>query len=216
MRSRKNFTGVCEDLVMNCSMIRRALAVAVGFIAVCFPVTAQQANRSAAAKARTGTHQQLPARRSHPGSGLSLYQPTIFSASDNSLLFRKGRLLAWSDGGRLASENALVSTGMISLGLFSSAYLPPSNAFGPVPMNPGNAVSNSRPQNFGTDAKNSPEMMTSPSDRFYYGGEIGFMYCHLSGKGGGDMMESYITGGVGNDHRSEEHTSELQSPMYVV
>jgi sugar/nucleoside kinase (ribokinase family) len=43
-------------------------------------------------------------------------------------------------------------------------------------------------------------MMTSPPDRFYYGGEIGFMYGHWSGKGGGDMMQSYIIGGVGNDH----------------
>ena len=163
---------------MNCGMIRRALAVAVGFIAVCFPVTAQQANRSAAAKPRTGTHQQLPANRSHPGSELSLYQPTIFSANDNSLLFRKGRVLTWSDGGRLASENALASTGMIALDLFSSAYLPPLNAFGPVPMNRGTTAPNSRPGNLGTDAKDSPEMMTSPPDRFYYGGEIGFMYGH--------------------------------------
>ncbi|PYJ54590.1 MAG: hypothetical protein DME82_10555 [Verrucomicrobia bacterium] len=200
MRSRKNFTGVCEDLVMNCSMIRRALAVAVGFIVVCFPVTAQQANRSATAKARTGTHQQLPANRSHPGSELSLYQPTIFSTNDNSLLFRKGRVLTWSDGGRLASENALVSTGMIALDLFSSGYLPPLNAFGPVSMNRGTTAPNSRPGNLGTDPKDSPELMTSPPDRFYYGGEIGFMYGHWSGKGGGDMMESYIMGAVGNDH----------------
>src|SRR5438132_12457675 len=135
--SRKNFVGVCEDLVVNFGMMRRALAVAVGFIAVCFPVTAQQANRSAAAKPRTGTHQQLLANRSHPGSELSLYQPTIFSANDNSLLFRKGPMPTWSDGGRLASENALASTGMIALDLFSSAYLPPLNAFGTVPMNRG-------------------------------------------------------------------------------
>ena len=185
---------------MNYRMIRRGFAVAVGLIAVCLPVAAQPGNRPAATKARTTTHQRLPVDRFSSTSELSLYQPTIFSANDTSLLLRKGRVLAWSDGGRLASENALVSTGMISLDLFSSAYLPASNAFGPVPMNPGRAVSKSRPQNFGTDAKDSPEMMTSPSDRFYYGGEIGFMYGHWSGKGGGDMMESYITGGVGNDH----------------
>lgn len=185
---------------MNCRMIRRGLAVAVGLIAVCLPVAAQPGNRPAATKARMATHQRLPAGWSSSTSELSLYQPTIFGANDTSLLFRKGRVLAWSDGGRLASENALVSTGMISLDLFSSGYLPSSNAFGPVPVNPGNAVSNSRPPNFGTDAKDSPEMMTSSTDRFYYGGEIGFMYGHWSGKGGGDLMESYITGGVGNEH----------------
>jgi hypothetical protein len=185
---------------MNCSMIRRALAVAVAFIAVCLPVGAQPGNRPAATKARTSTHQQLPASRSHPGSELSLYQPTIFSANDNSLLFRKGRVLTWSDGGRLASENALASTGMIALDLFSSAYLPPVNAFGPVPINRGTTAGNSRPGSLGTDAKDSPELMMSPPDHFYYGGEIGFMYGHWSGKGGGDMMESYIMGTAGNDH----------------
>jgi hypothetical protein len=185
---------------MNCSMIRRALAVAVAFIAVCLPVGAQPGNRPAATKARTSTHQQLPASRSHPGSELSLYQPIIFSANDNSLLFRKGRVLTWSDGGRLASENALASTGMIALDLFSSAYLPPVNAFGPVPINRGTTAANSRPGSLGTDAKDSPELMMSPPDHFYYGGEIGFMYGHWSGKGGGDMMESYIMGTAGNDH----------------
>jgi hypothetical protein len=185
---------------MNCSMIRRALAVAVAFIAVCLPVGAQPGNRPAATKARTSTHQQLPASRSHPGSELSLYQPTIFSANDNSLLFRKGRVLTWSDGGRLASENALASTGMIALDLFSSAYLPPVNAFGPVPINRGTTTANSRPGSLGTDAKDSPELMMSPPDHFYYGGEIGFMYGHWSGKGGGDMMESYMMGTAGNDH----------------
>lgn len=184
---------------MNYRMIRRGLAVAVTLIAVCLPVAAQAGNQPAPTKARTTTH-QLPPDRSHPASKLSLYQPAIISSNDTSLLLRKGRVLAWSDGGRLASENALASTGMISLALFSSAYLPPLKTFGPVPMNAGNAVPNSRPQNFGSDAKDSPEMMTSPPDRFYYGGEIGFMYGHWSGKGSGDLMQSYITGGVGNDH----------------
>ena len=200
MRSRKNFTGVYWDLVMNCGMIRRALAVAVGLIAVCLPVTAQPGNRPAATKARTSKHQQLPAGRSSSAAELSLYQPTVFSANDNSLLLRKGRVLPWSDGGRLASENALASTGMISLDLFSSAYLPPVNTFGPVPMNRGTTGLNSRPGNLGTDAKDSPEVTMSPPDHFYYGGEIGFMYGHWSGKGGGDLMQSYIMGAAGNDH----------------
>jgi hypothetical protein len=185
---------------MNCRMIRRGLAVAVGLIAVCLPVVAQPGNRPAATKARTTTHQRLPVGRSSSTSELSLCQPTIFSANDTSLLLRKGRVLAWSDGGRLASENALASTGMIALDLFSGAYLPPPNAFGPVAMNRGTTAPNSRPGNLGSDAKDSPELMMSPPDHFYYGGEIGFMYGHWSGKGGGDMMESYIMGTAGNDH----------------
>jgi len=39
----------------------------------------------------------------------------------------------------------------------------------------------------------------SPVDRVYYGGEIGVLYGQWTGKGGGDLMQSYILGTVGND-----------------
>jgi hypothetical protein len=170
---------------MNCCMIRPALAVAVGLFAVCFPVAAQQANRP---------------RATDPAFELGLYQPKTFSAKASSLLFHKGPVRAWSDGGRLASENALASIGMAAIDIFPTAYLPPPNAFGPASPNRAGVPSNQRPGNFGSDPKDSPEMMFSPPDRFYYGGEVGFMYGHWSGKGSGDMMESYIMGTAGNDH----------------
>jgi hypothetical protein len=201
MRSRKNITGVCVDLVVNCRMIRRALAVAIGLIAVCFPVAAQQANRPKATRHRpVALEQSHTAATFDPALALSLYQPKAFSSKDNFLLFHKGPVGAWSDGGQLASENALASTGMVALDFFSDAYLPSPDAFGPTPANRGRTVSNSRPENFGTNPKDSPEMMLSPQDRIYYGGEIGFLYGHSIGKGSGDLMESYIMGQVGNDH----------------
>jgi len=181
-------------------MIRRPLAVAMALFAVSFPIAAQQANRPKATEHRAVASNHLRAASVFDRAfALSLYRPKILSAKDNSLLFHKGPVMAWSDGGRLASENAMTSMGMVSLDLPPLAYSPP-NIFAAVPANKGNAASNSRPQNFGTDAKDSPEMMVSPPDRVYYGGEIGFMYGQWSGKGGGDMMQSYILGQVGNDH----------------
>jgi hypothetical protein len=196
----EDFAGVYGDLVMICCMIRRPLAVAVGLFAVCFPVAAQQANRPKATEHRAVASNHLHAAGAlDPAFALSLYRPKIFSAKDNSLLFHKGPVMAWSDGGRLASENAMTSMGMVSLDLGPLAYSP-ANVFGAAPTKNGSAASNSRPENFGTDAKDSPEMIVSPSDRIYYGGEIGFMYGQWSGKGGGDVMQSYILGQVGNDH----------------
>jgi hypothetical protein len=181
-------------------MIRRALAVAVGLFAVCFAVTAQQTNRSGPMRNRAVPREQLHAPiRFDPALALSLYQPNALSAND-SFLFRKGPVHTWSDGGRLASENALAEIGMATIDVFPAAYLPPPNAFGSASPNRAGAPSNQRPGNFGSDPKDSPEMMFSPPDRFYYGGEVGFMYGRWSGKGSGDMMESYIMGTAGNDH----------------
>jgi hypothetical protein len=42
-------------------------------------------------------------------------------------------------------------------------------------------------------------MLSSPLNPIYYGGEVGFLYGRWSGKGGGDMWETYVVGTVGND-----------------
>jgi hypothetical protein len=197
----QNFTGARGHLVMNCSMIRRVLAVATGLLAVCVTLAAQQANRPGTTEDRAGALEQSHASDALDRAiALSLYQPKSFSAKNSSLLFHKGRVLAWSDGGQLASENALASVGMASLNLFSDAYFSP-DTFGPAPASKGSAPSNSRSENFASDAKDLPgELMVSPSDLIYYGGEIGFLYGHSIGKGSGDMLETYIQGTVGNEH----------------
>jgi hypothetical protein len=201
LKAPQNFTGVCADLVLSCHMMRRALAVAMGLLAVCFPLAAEQPHRVAATR-----HRPLPPERLHaaaafdPALAFSLFQPNAFSSKDSFLLLHRGPVHAWSDGGQLASENALASSGMVALDLFSGAYLPPPDTFGPAPTNTARTASDSRPQNFGTDPKDSPETVLSQPDRFYYGGEIGFLYGHSIGKGSGDMTESYISGQVGNDH----------------
>jgi hypothetical protein len=166
-------------------MIRRGLSVAAGLLGVCFALAAQQ------------TSWRGEAQNDH-ATGLSLYQPKIFSAKDSSLLFHRGPVYAWSDGGRLASQNALAEIGMASLDLFPVAYLPP-NASGVATARRGSAAVDSPPGNFGTDGKDFPGMMMSLPDQVYYGGEVGVMYGRWTGKGGGDLMQSYILGTVGND-----------------
>jgi hypothetical protein len=166
-------------------MIRRALSVAVGLLGVCFALAAQQTNWRAAIQ-------------NEHASALSLYQPKILNAKDSSLLLHKGPVYAWLDGGRLASQSALAEIGMASLDLFPVSYLPPS-ASGVATARRGSATTDSSPGNFGMDGKDMPGMMMSLPDQVYYGGEVGVMYGRWTGKGGGDLMQSYILGTVGND-----------------
>jgi len=164
-------------------MIGRALSVGVGLVGVCFAVAAQQANWRAATQ---------------DASALSLYQPKIFSAKGSSLLFHKGPVYAWSDGGQLASNNALAEIGMASLDLFPVADLPP-NTSGVAIAKKGSATADSSRGAFESGGKDFPGMMTSPHDQVYYSGEVGVLYGQWTGKGGGDLMQSYILGTVGND-----------------
>ena len=185
LRLRENFTGFCTDLVVNFRMIRRALSVVGVLLGVCYALAAQQTSSRGDA-------------RNHNATALSLHQPKIFSAKDRSLLFHKGPVHAWSDGGTLVSENALAEIGMASIDLFPVAYLPP-NPSGLATARRGTASADSPPGNFGIDGKDLPGNMMLPSDQVYYGGEVGVMYGRWTGKGGGDLMQSYILGTVGND-----------------
>ena len=170
---------------MNSHMIGRVLSIAAGLLGICFAVAAQQANSSG------------PTQSEH-AAALSLYQPKILSVKNSSLLFRKGPVRAWSDGGQLVSETALAEIGMVSLDLFPVAYLPP-NASGAATAKKGSATSDSPSGNFGPDGKDLTGMMILPTDQVYYGGEVGILYGRWTGKGGGDLMQSYILGTVGND-----------------
>jgi hypothetical protein len=173
---------------MNCAMVKRAFCVALGLVGACFPASAQQAN-----------HPAWPVGAFDPAFALNLYQPKISRAGDSFLLFHRGPVRTWSDGGWLASENALTQIGMASLGLFPAAFLPPE-FFGDVSGPKGNGAGISRSENSKTDGKDSAGEIMEPSlGRIYYGGEVGVLYGRWSGKGGGDMWETYVVGTVGND-----------------
>jgi hypothetical protein len=177
-------------------MFKGALFLALGFLAVCFPVVAQQAKHSRATQPRVATPAVAAFEHS---SRLSLYRDNVVSASKASLLFHSGPVRAWSDGAQLASENALAQIGMAPLGLFPVTYLAPSDV-GPVPTTKPSSASNSRSQMLATDGKDWPgEMISSPLNQVYYTGEVGFVYGQWSGKGNGDYWQNYVWGQVGND-----------------
>ena len=178
-------------------MFRGALFLALGFLAVCFHVVAQQAKHSGATQHRAATFDTSTFER---GSTLSFYRPNAVSASNASLLFHNGPVRAWSDGAQLANETALAQIGMAPLGLFPVTYLAPSDV-GPTPIRKPSAASNSRSQMLATDGKDLPgEMISSPLNQVYYTGEVGFVYGQWSGRGNGDYWQNYVWGQAGNDH----------------
>jgi hypothetical protein len=169
----QDFAGVCGFSAVNSLMIKRALLVALGFLALCFPVAAQQTNRTDGFDA---------------AAALALYRPEIFTSVDSSLLVRDLPMLTFLDG-RFPGSTALGRMGTARLDLPSLAYLSAAK------VQKVNAAGSHR-----TDGKDSSaEVMSSPSSPYYWGGEVGFMYGHSSGKFGGDEFGTYIEGGVGND-----------------
>jgi hypothetical protein len=184
----ENFAGACRYLDVNCAMVKRAFCVALGLVGACFPAIAQQPNRP-----------EWPTGAFDPAFALNVYQPRTPGAADGFLLFRRGPVRTWSDGGWLANENALSQMGMMSLDLFPAAFWPPGVFAGGSGTN-GHGVRNSQPQNSGADGKDSADQfIEAPLNRVYFGGEVGFLYGRWSGKGGGDMWETYVVGTVGND-----------------
>jgi hypothetical protein len=172
----QDFTGVCGFSAVNSLMIKRALLV-VGFLALCFPLAAQQMTPSLDAS-----------------SAFAFYRPEIFSTVDSLALIDRLPVLNFLDGTRLpvSSEMGRMGTAPVefpSLTYMSVAYMSAAK------VRRVNAA-----QVSGKDGKDSSaEVMTALSSPYYWGGEVGFMYGHSSGKFGGDEYGTYIEGGVGND-----------------
>jgi hypothetical protein len=176
-------------------MFKGALFLTLGFLAVCFPVVAQQAKHSGATQHRVAASAVMPLEEV---SNFNIYRPNLINAS-NSILFHNGPVRAWSDGAQLVSKSALVQIGMAPLGLFPVAYLAPSDV-GPTPIRKSSAGPNYRSANLASDGKDLPaEMLSSPLNQVYYTGEVGFVYGRWSGKSSGDYVGSYVWGQVGND-----------------
>jgi len=177
-------------------MFKGALFLALAFFAACFPVAAQQVKHSGRAQHRVAASALKPL---DTVSNLSIYHRNVINAS-NSILFHNGPVRAWSDGAQLVSASALVQIGMAPLGLFPVTYFAPGDE-GPRSIRKPGAVSNSRSQMVATDGKDLPdEIISSPLNRVYYTGEVGFVYGRWSGKGNGDYWQNYVSGQVGNDH----------------
>jgi hypothetical protein len=151
-------------------MIRRASLIAVGLFAVCFSVAAQQTRPAA----QNVTLQQL-----------GFYQPDLLRAVDGSTMLTNLSLAA-AFGGQLPVSSGLDPMGMTPGPLFLGA-----------PLNVAQ-VQQVRAPAEGKDLPSEP--LFSRLDRYYYSGEASILYGHATGKYGGDLFESYIQGGIGDDH----------------
>jgi hypothetical protein len=150
-------------------MIKRALLVVLGFFSLCSPLTAQHTPDA--------------------GSAFALYRPEIFSTVDSSVLLQSLPVLTFLNGQRLPVSTELGRMGRAPLNLFPDASLRVAEVqrINAAPI-------------YRTDGKDSPgEVMSSSSNPIYVGGEVGFLYGRSSGKFGGDVMQTYMLGEVGND-----------------
>jgi hypothetical protein len=140
-------------------MIKGAIPAALGFFALCAPLSAEQPLR--------------PEQRLYSASLLDY--PTVQSPWA-SLENRDRFFFSTAFGSMRPSEN----------------YLPD--------FDPAEPLSYAAPTTL--DNKNSPSHAVDlrAPDRFYYGGELGFLYGKSSGKYGREDFSTYILGTIGNDH----------------
>jgi hypothetical protein len=182
-------------------MVKRALCVALGLLGALLPAVAQQPHHST-------KHEQLRSAGAPTASlSLNLYRPKVWGAAESSLLLHNGSVPLWLDGPGLNNGIGGPSYGFASswvqLGFTSADFLPAAFLSGNQP--PAQRPSAGRAhgtdgKDLGADAKDSPdEMLSSSTNPIYSGGEVGFLYGRWSGRGGGDMWQSYIEGTVGND-----------------
>jgi hypothetical protein len=182
-------------------MVKRALCVAMGLLAAFLPAVAEQAHHS------TGRERLHSASVLTTPLSLSLYRSKSLGAADSSLLLHNGSVPLWLDGPQVITgivdpgysfASQWVQMGFTSQDLFPAASL--SSAQPSARTSGVGRVHSSDSKNLAPDGKDiGDDMMESPLSRVYCGGEIGFLYGRWSGKGGGDMWESYIVGTVGND-----------------
>src|SRR5262249_49951529 len=76
VRLRKLFAGVCRDLVLSFRMFKGGLFLALGFVAVCFPVAAQEARHSRGSQHRVAASAVRPLDEV---SNLSIYRPSLIN-----------------------------------------------------------------------------------------------------------------------------------------
>jgi hypothetical protein len=182
-------------------MVKRALCVAVGLLAALLPAVAQQLHHS------TKREQSRSAGASSAPLSLSLYRPKILGAAESSLLLHNGSVPLWLDGKQVSTgvidPGCSFASEWVQLGFTSADFLPAaflSGAQPPAQRPSAGRVRTTDGRDLGVDAKDSPdEMLNSSANPVYYGGEVGVLYGRWSGKGGGDMWETYIVGTVGND-----------------
>ena len=176
--ARQNFTGAQGLLAVTYLMVKRGLLPVVVFLGLCFSLATQQASGSPAGHGGTFTLAQLRSMAA-ANNGSVLLQPSLFSSLDNPVF-----------GFPFSNRDVFsLSTTFDLMGTSPRSFLPLSTAM----ESPGVRLP-------ATSGKDSSDRLFDLRPHFdYVTGEVGFMYGHSSGKFGGDYLEEYIFGEVGND-----------------
>lgn len=156
-------------------MIKRALLAALGLLALCFPIAAQQT--SPLEQADTVTLDQL-----------GFYRPEIFNTVDSSILIHNLPMLTFLDG-QLPVSSALGRMGRAPLDIFPIALVSAAETH-EVNTSPASPAPTLDPPRDVIPLRLNPE---------YWSGEVGVFYGRSTGKFGREDFGSYIVGGVGND-----------------
>jgi hypothetical protein len=159
-------------------MTKRGLLPVVVFFGLCFSLAAEQVSGSPSGHGGAFTLAQLRSMAAANNASV-LLQPTLFNSLDNPVF---GLLFSNRDFFSLATTFNLVGT-------TPQSFLP----FSPATESPRV----SRPA---TSDKDSSNRLFDVRPNFdYVTGEVGFLYGQSSGKFGGDYLQGYIFGEVGND-----------------
>jgi hypothetical protein len=174
----QDFTGADDLLAVNSPMNKRGLFPVVVFLGLCFTLAAQQASGSPPGHGGTFTLAQLRSMAA-ANNGSVLLQRNLFDSLDNPVF-----------GLPFSSRDVFsLSTAFDLIGTAPRSFLPLSTA-----------VESPRASLPPTSGKDSSDRLFDLRPNFdNVTGEVGFMYGHSSGKFGGDYLEGYIFGEVGND-----------------
>lgn len=169
-------------LAVNSVMTKTALLAVVALFGFSLSLSAQQPSRSSSNKSDAITLAQIY-RLDRLNSGSGFLQPGRFSSLDNPILFGGFP----SVGTFLNRENFSLSTTFNLIGT-APTFFPATYA-----------MTEPRSRIPADSDKDSPEHPFDLRPNYYVTGEVGFLYGHSSGKFGGDYLNGYIIGEVGND-----------------
>ena len=176
-RRTSNFTGARALLAVSYLVTKRGLLPVVVFLGLCFSL-GRQASGSPPGHGGAFTLAQLRSMAA-ANNGSVLLQPNLFNSLDNPVF---GLPFSNREVFSLATTFNLVGTTPRSFLPFSAAMESPRASL---------------PE---TAAKDSSDRLFNLRPTFdYVTGEVGFLYGRSTGKFGGDYMQGYIFGEVGND-----------------
>jgi hypothetical protein len=174
---------------VNSPVIKGTLLFGLGFLSFCFSAAAQQSSGSKQTEDKVMLEEYRRPDVLDAASTLTLDRPEILNTVDSLVLIQNLGLLTLLEGGRLPVSSELGRMGRAPLDIFPDA-LPAAE------VEEGNRVAVYAP----VDGKDSPSEVTrSPLNPIYAGGEMGVLYGSSSGKFGGDILQTYIVGEVGNE-----------------